>query len=120
MLGGFSAPGAHWRGGNSSQPGVSKPALFLPSLLGLLPQACVWKSQARLRALWVRGLGSHVGSLSSKLCCHAFLMSRGPPKGQPDCRCPPYLPRLSHDDVVTLGLSGNVPSHRTVGQGEEP
>lgn len=30
-----------------------------------------------------------------------FLRSEGPPKGQPACKCPPYLARLSHGAMVT-------------------
>lgn len=98
----------------------SKPALFLPIPLGLLPQACVWATLARFRALWVRGPGSRVGSLSSKLYCHAFLRSKGPQKGPPACRCLPYLARLSHGAVMTLSLSRNVPFSRAAGQREVP
>lgn len=82
-----------------------------PSQQASFPRAAS-TTQASLRALQVRGLGSHVGSLGSKLCYRASLRSRGPPTGRPACTCLPYLARLSHGVVVTLGLSRNVRSPR--------
>lgn len=88
--------------------------------LGVPSQHCFFPScqasfctSGRLRALQVRGLGSYVGPLGSNLRRHASLKSQGPPRGQSACKCRPYLARLSHGVVVTLGLSGNVPSPRT-------
>lgn len=60
------------------------------------------------------------GSLSSKMCRHESLRSKGPPKGQPASKCSPYLARLSHGVVVTLGLSGMSPLPELAEQGEEP
>lgn len=67
-------------------------------------------NSGQVRAIWVRGLRSPGESLGSQLCCPAFLRSDRPPKRQPACKGPPYLARLSHGAVVTLGLLRNVPS----------
>lgn len=89
----------------------SKPALFLPSRQvsflrlaygQLRPGTELSGSEAR----------SPVGSLGSKLCCHAFL------RGSQPASALLYLARLSHGAVVTTGLQRNVPFHTDAGKEE--
>lgn len=114
MLGGFPAPGTHWRGA----PASSQRGPVQTSTVSAIPQVSFLRlAYGQLRPgteLSGSEARSPVGSLGSKLCCHAFL------RGSQPASALLYLARLSHGAVVTTGLQRNVPFHRNAGKEEGP